>query len=244
MLLAAVLLWGGRVGWVFWEELQPSGPFEMEIMAFEQRDLTNPPPDEAVLFVGSSSIKLWDSIRRDLPRYRVFRRGFGGAQMKDVLAYAHRVILPYEAEMVVVHAGGNDVAAGVDPAEVLRDFKELAEIIHKARPKMRIGFLSLKPSPARWSVRDKLREVNDLIKRHSETDERFIYIDIYEKMLCPRGGARPEIFVEDGLHLNAEGYRIWADAVRPHLPKTARRRLDEALDASTNRHPEPQVTRN
>lgn len=146
--------------------------------------------------------------------------------MEDVVKYAERVILPYDLEMIVVHAGGNDIAAGKQPSEVVKEFKKLVRIIRRADPKIHIAFLSLKPSPSRWPLREELADVNRRIKAFADTDERVVFIDIYDKMISPKGEPRPELFAEDGLHLNTLGYRIWADAIRPVLPKTARKKVD------------------
>lgn len=223
----SILVWLGALAWGLRRDISPPRSWESEVAQFEKRDLTNAPPEEAVLFVGSSSIKLWESLRADLPRYRVFRRGFGGAHMSDVVKYARRVILPYDLEMVVVHAGGNDIAAGATPDEVFEEYKELVKILHRHDPKLRVAFLSLKPSPSRWTIRKNLAEVNEKIAKFAATDARLVYIDIYSKMMGPGEVARPDLFAEDGLHLNSRGYRIWADAVRPHLPQTARKSMSE-----------------
>lgn len=236
ILAGALLVWLVIFSWRLYRELNPA-PWENEIAAFERRDLTNRAPDEAVLFVGSSSVALWETLRNDLPRFRVFRRGFGGAHMSDVVTYAGRIILPYEPLMVVVHAGGNDLAAGKSPGQVLKDFKALVRRIHRVNPQLRIGFISIKPSPARWHLVQAIRQANRMIKAYTEQDERLVFIDIFDQMLDGSGQPRQSLYASDGLHLNREGYRLWADSVRPYLPPEARRRMNELVNVATNAPP-------
>jgi lysophospholipase L1-like esterase len=191
--------------------------FETEIKAFEVADKTNPPPTRAVLFVGSSSIRLWETLAQDFPRAKVINRGFGGSQIADSLAYADRIILPYRPKTVVLYAGDNEIAAGKSPEEVFADFKALARTIHRKLPRTRVRFISIKPSPSRWRLADKIKAANQLIAEFCGQDKRLAYIDVFSPMLGTDGRPRPELFVKDKLHLNAQGYELWARIVAPHL---------------------------
>ena len=196
-----------------------SGParFEAEIKAFEAADRTNPPPQGAVLFVGSSSIRLWKTLARDFPNQKVINRGFGGSHVADSLAFADRIILPYKPKMVVIYAGDNDIAAGKPPETVFADFNALTEKIHAKMPQTRIAFISIKPCPSRWHLADKIRAANEMIARRCAQDKRLVYIDVFGPMLGTDGKPRPELFVEDKLHMNEQGYALWKRIVAPHL---------------------------
>ncbi len=196
-----------------------AGParFESEIKAFEAADKTNPPPRQAVLFVGSSSIRLWKTLARDFPVSKTINRGFGGSRIADSLAYADRIIFPYKPKMIVIYAGDNDIAAGKSPEEVFADFAALVQKIHSKLPRTRIGFISIKPSPARWQLVDKSRAANRLISEHCANNKRLVYIDVFTPMLGAEGTPRAELFVEDNLHLNAKGYELWTRVIAPHL---------------------------
>ncbi|MBM3883569.1 MAG: hypothetical protein FJ387_28335 [Verrucomicrobia bacterium] len=191
--------------------------WEAQILAFEQRDTTNPPPSAAVLFVGGSSIRLWETLKRDLTNYTVFRRGFGGAHLTDLVRYSDRIILPYEPELVLVYAGDNDLAANRRPRQVLADFQALVKRIHGVQPATKIAFISIKPSLARWSLLGRIRRANDLVRDYTEGDARLFYIDLFHPMLNARGEPRAPLFRKDGLHLNDAGYRLWADVVRTFI---------------------------
>ena len=190
--------------------------WESTIAGFEKRDLEKPPPRHAILFVGSSSIRGWDT-RKYFPKIQTIQRGFGGSQVCDSFEYAGRIILPYQPRVVVVYAGDNDIAAGKSPQRVLEDYTALVRRIHDDLPKARIVYIAIKPSIARWRLVGKMRAANQLIETFTKTDERLRYVDIDKPMIGPAGRPRKELFARDGLHLSHEGYVLWTSLVRPHL---------------------------
>src|ERR1051325_1408417 len=160
----------------------PPSKWETEIKAFEAADKTNPPPNNAVLFVGSSSIRLWKTLERDFSEFKVVNRGFGGSQIADSVALAGRIILPYRPRMILLYAGDNDLAAGKLPEEVYTDFKAFVEKVQMTLPKARIGFISIKPSPSRWKLAKNIKAANRLIEAFCQKDERLAYIDVFGRM--------------------------------------------------------------
>jgi len=194
-------------------------PFEADLRAFEARDRESPPPQDAILFVGSSSIRGWD-LDRDFPGLVTLNRGFGGSQMADAAHFADRLIIPYRPRLVVLYEGDNDLAAGKTPEAVLNDFTSLVATINRALPDTRVLVLSIKPSIARRHLIEQMRQTNALLQAAAQRDERLIYVDVFSPMLDERGEVRPELLAEDGLHLNAAGYAAWAAIVRPCLMPT------------------------
>lgn len=194
-------------------------PFEKEILAFETADRTNPPPTSAVLFIGSSSIRLWKTLAGDFPRHRVLNRGFGGSQIADSIRYAPRIVLPYRPRLIVLYAGGNDINGGKSPEQVFADYRTFVKTVHAALPETRIAYISIAPNPARWAQVERVRAANALIESHSKMDPRLMFINVFPKMLGPDGMPRPDIFVADRLHMNAEGYKLWTGIVGPFLEK-------------------------
>jgi len=190
--------------------------WEPRIRAFEARDREEMPPPGGILFVGSSSIVGWD-VKQCFPGLPIVNRGFGGSQVADSLHFAERIILPYRPKIIVLYAGDNDVAAGKSPERVLADYRALVEKIHGALPETRIVFVAIKPSIRRWKLVEPMREANRLIRAVTEKDPRLEFVDIDGPMIGPDGRPRPELFRSDGLHLNAEGYKLWSGLVRPHL---------------------------
>ena len=193
------------------------GPFESEIQAFEVNDKTNPPPQHAILFIGSSSIRLWKTLAQDFPQRKVINRGFGGSQIIDSVNYAERIVLPYRPKQIVFYAGGNDINAGKTPEQVFTDFKGFVEKVSRALPETPIAYISIAPNPARWSQVEKVRVANKLIQDYTRQRPKLTFINVFPKMLGADGQPRPEIFGPDGLHMNSEGYELWKSIISPYL---------------------------
>jgi len=209
----ALLLGFMAAGWCRAE----TNKWEADIAAFEAADKTNPPPKDAILFVGSSSIRLWKTLARDFSEFPVINRGFGGSEMADSVTFAERIVLPYRPRQIMVYAGDNDIAAGKSGEKVAADFKAFVKKVHKALPETRIAYIAIKPSPSRWRLVDKINTANGLIAKFTKTDKRLTFIDVFTPMLGADGRPRPELFQPDQLHLNAQGYELWTQTVRPFL---------------------------
>jgi lysophospholipase L1-like esterase len=195
-----------------------SQPFESEIKAFEAADRKQMPPSGGVLFVGSSSIRLWKTLTQDFPDSVVINRGFGGSKIPDSTRYAPKIVLPYKPKTIVLYAGDNDLAQGRSPQGVLEDFKAFVRTVHAELPQTRVLFIAVKPSPARWKIVEQQREANRLVREFTQTDpKRLGYIDVFTPMLGEDGQPRPELFVKDQLHLSPKGYELWTALVRRHL---------------------------
>lgn len=194
----------------------PADRWEPAIAAFEKQDRESPPPQEGIVFVGSSSIRLWD-VKQAFPDLPCINRGFGGSQMADSVRYAERIVIPYHPRVVVVFAGGNDIAAGKTPQQVATDFQSLVAKIHAKLPQTKIYFVSLFPTVARWKLDDQMRQANTLIAEFIKTDPRLEFVDTRTRMTAEDGGPRPELLRADKLHMNADGYAIWNEIVGPLL---------------------------
>ncbi len=216
--LRALLVLVASCGWVShgWGQPEP-GKWEKEIAAFEATDRAQPPPTNAILFVGSSSIRLWKTLARDFQKWPVINRGFGGSEMADSLHFADRIVLPYRPRQVVVYAGDNDLANGKSPERVFADYRAFVEEIRKHLPGIRIAYVAIKPSPSRWGLEAEIRTANRLIAEYSRSDKRLEFIDIFTPMLDSQGRPREELFLPDKLHVNADGYELWTKLIQPHL---------------------------
>jgi len=191
--------------------------WEAEIKAFEKSDLTNPPPKGAILFVGSSSIRKWTTLAHDFPGKQVINRGFGGSGIADSTAFAGRIIFPYQPKMIVLYAGDNDLAAGKSSEQVVADYRAFVRKVHHRLPKTRIAFISIKPSPSRWRLKEKIRAVNQQIAGMKAG--WLVFIDVYSSMLDADGRPRADLFLSDGLHPNAKCYQLWASLINPWLDR-------------------------
>lgn len=192
--------------------------WESDIAAYEAMDRKSPPVQDGIVFIGSSSVRLWD-VRKSFPDLPVVNRGFGGSQLADSVRYADRILIPYRPKTVVLYAGDNDLAAGKSPEQVLADYKAFAAKVHGALPDTRIVYVAVKPSPKRWALIEKMRETNRLIRAAAEQDPRQVFVDVEKPMLTAEGQPRAELYRPDELHLNEEGYKLWTELVRPHLEK-------------------------
>jgi len=193
--------------------------WEKDVAAFEAADKVNPPPKNALLFVGSSTIVRWKTLQQDYPNVSVINRGFGGNEIADSTYYADRIILPYAPRRIFLRAGGNDLHAGKTPAQVLADFKAFVAKIHTKLPDTEIVYISLSPSIARWTERDATKALNALVADYVNRTPRTMYIDAYNISLDAKGEARTELFVEDKLHFSPEGYKLLIERVRPYVRK-------------------------
>jgi lysophospholipase L1-like esterase len=187
-----------------------------DIRAFEQWDSRNSFPSEAVVFVGSSSIRLWPTARA-FPGYPVINRGFGGSYMADSVYYADRLILKYKPRAVVVFAGTNDIAGGIPAERVHQDFVRLAEIIHAALPDAKIIYLTQTPTESRWHFWDQMRKTDMLNKDFAAGKDFITFVDTADLFLGPNGRPDATLFVEDKLHLSEKGYEIWNALLTPIL---------------------------
>jgi lysophospholipase L1-like esterase len=193
--------------------------WEKDIAAFEQNDREAPPEKDGIIFTGSSTIRRWTTLAADFPGFHVVNRGFGGSQLEDSVYFAGRIIVPREPAAVVIFAGSNDINAGKTPERVAEDFKAFVGKVRSHLPKTAINFIEITSSPKRWDQRDKVIEANRLIRAICEETPGVKFIPVREKFLGANGEPKEELFAEDHLHPNEEGYKILTDAIRPFLPK-------------------------
>jgi lysophospholipase L1-like esterase len=197
-----------------------SGPnkWEKDIRSFEEWDSKNTFAPNAVLFVGSSSIRLW-ATRECFPEFAVINRGFGGSQISDVNYFAHRIVLPYKPKVIVFYAGDNDIAAGKSPKHVFDDFRKFVDLVHNHLPGTRIIFISIKPSLSRWSLWPLMKETNLMVKELSDKDRQVTFADVSKVLLGRDGRPNTKLYVKDNLHLNSKGYEAWTKLLRPMIER-------------------------
>jgi len=191
--------------------------WESDIASFEQADSVVRRRPGGVVFVGSSSIRLWSSMSEDFPGVATINRGFGGSRVRDSTYYADRIVTPYQPSAIVFYAGDNDLFEGRTPVQVRDDFVAFVEKVRGRLPHARIAFVSIKPSPSRAALLPQIREANALVRDFANQAEDVDYLDVFLPMLDAQGQPRDELFVADRLHMNASGYAIWAGVVRPWL---------------------------
>ena len=192
--------------------------WDQAFAAFAADDESHPQPAGGVLFVGSSSIRLWSDLQdqfKDLPV--VINRGFGGSELSGCVKNLNRLVIRYRPSTVLVYAGDNDLAAGTAPEEVLHRFTAFVEGVHRELPSTRIAYISIKPSPLRAALMPQIRKTNELIRDYAQRLDDVAFIDVYTPMLDSAGRPRAELFRADSLHLNADGYALWKRVIGPHV---------------------------
>jgi len=200
---------------------QPHTPqqFQAEIAAITADDAAHPPPRDAVLFVGSSSIRLWTTLAGDFGGVPAINRGFGGSFIADSTFYADRIVVPYRPRLIVMYAGDNDIAEGRSAQHVIDDFKAFVARVRRDLPQVAIAWLSIKPSVARMALWPQMRAANFGVAHWARTQKDVTFVDVATKMLDAQGKPRPELLREDGLHMLPAGYAIWIEALKPVLAR-------------------------
>jgi lysophospholipase L1-like esterase len=191
--------------------------FEKQVLAYEGMDKATPPPTGAILLAGDSQFFRWKTLSEDLPGYIIVNRGIDSFQSPDLLRYFDRLVLPYKPRLIVLHIGGNDVHNGRTAQQVLADFKTFVARARAAQPDVPIAFTSITPSPGRWAEKDVRLEANRLIKEYVATVPRLHYIDLWDAFLTADGKPREDLFVEDRIHPNHDGYLVRVKIMRPLL---------------------------
>lgn len=201
----------------------PPHPFEdptrleADIAAFEAQDAVSPPPENPIVFVGSSSFRLWSEVEDDFAPLPVINRGFGGSFLSESVYYADRIIVPYNPRAVVVYAGENDIGNGRTGQQVFEQFHLLVEKLRESCPDAEIFSVSIKPSPGRGPAIEQIRIANNLIQAWTEDAHHVHFIDVGTPMLGGDGFGRAEFFVEDGVHMKRSGYELWKEVIQPCL---------------------------
>ena len=205
-------------------QAQPAAPapayarWQSSLDAFALNDKQQRPASDGVLFVGSSTIRLWSHLSQDFRQVPVLlNRGFGGSTMRDCNALVRELVIQYKPRHVMVYAGDNDLAEGRTPEGVLRSFQNFVRSVRTELPDTRISYISIKPSPLRLALLPQIRQTNALLASYVQTLPNARYIDIFNPMLTADGLPRPELFLADRLHLNEAGYRLWQSVIATDL---------------------------
>lgn len=200
----------------------PPEKWEKEVSAFEAGEIANPVPKNAIIFVGSSSIRKWTSLATDFPHHQVANRGFGGSQLSDAVHFVERLVLKHEPRFIVVYAGGNDINVNKTPDEVFSSFKAFVGKVREKQPSTPIAYISIAGNPKRWAQVEKVIQANALIEAYTKANPGLLFIDVFHPMLGTDCLPKPGIFSPDNLHMNEDGYKLWAEIVSPYLPKPDR----------------------
>ncbi|MDG1572373.1 SGNH/GDSL hydrolase family protein [Robiginitalea sp. M366] len=194
--------------------------FATEVAQIQTRmDSLWDPAQPAVVFTGSSSIRMWTSLAQDFPGTQTLNTGFGGSQATDLNHYLDPLVLDYQPVQVFIYEGDNDLAEGKRPRRILKTLQAITAQIHARYPGTSVVWLAAKPSISRWKLRSRYRRFNRKLRRHARKAPGVDFADVWTPMLQGRK-LNPDLFIEDGLHMNASGYRLWRAAIAPKLIST------------------------
>jgi lysophospholipase L1-like esterase len=194
--------------------------FENDILSFEKKDQTSPPnKKKLIVFAGSSSIVKWTTLQEDFSDKNVINRGFGGSQTTDLIEYYERIISVYKPKQVFIYEGDNDLGAGQTSEQVFSNFQILFNKIREKSNKVRISFISIKPSPSRKQFIPEIKATNKKIQEFLAQQKNADYVDVFDAMLTANQEFNPELYQSDSLHMTPAGYKIWTRQVRPFLLK-------------------------
>ena len=196
-------------------------PFWNDIQAFKKKDSAQMPPKNAVLFIGSSSFTMWTDVAKAFPGYTIINRAFGGSTLVDQINYVNDIVFPYKPKQIVIYCGENDLAASdtVTARMVLNRLMQLVKMIRQKLPNVAIAYVSMKPSPSRQHLLRKMQDGNNAIEAFLKKSRNAAFIDVYHQMIDANKMPRRELFLDDELHMNANGYAIWQKEIEPFLLK-------------------------
>jgi lysophospholipase L1-like esterase len=195
--------------------------FAPEIAAFAAADKAGAPRPCGFLFVGSSSIRFWNTLSRDMAPLPVINRGFGGSEISDVNYYFDQVVRPYRPRAIVFYAGENDVSDHKSPDQVAADLARFLALKTRAFGAVPVYFVSLKPSKLRWDQFPMQTQTNAKVRAMAADRSDLHYVDVVASML--ENGQPKDIYRPDRLHMTAPGYAIWTAILKPVLLAEAAR---------------------
>ena len=187
--------------------------YEAEVQALEKKINEGKIEKGANLFYGSSSLRLWEDMKNDLAPYMIENIAFGGSTLEACVHFFERLVVPCEPKSIIFYAGDNDLGDGVYHSDVMGHFERLLEKRARYLSGVTFTFISIKPSPARHHLLHRIRLVNSYAKERIEALENVHYIDIHSKMYTSDGMPNSQLYGEDSLHMNSDGYKIWRDAL-------------------------------
>ncbi len=192
-------------------------PFQEAISQFILEDQSIPSKKDPILFVGSSSFTNWKDVKIDLACQKIINRGFGGSTLEDLLSHKEVLFTIYKPKQIFVYCGENDIANKTPSIEVYNRWLRLYTYIRKHNKKAEIYFISLKPSPSRWHLKNEMQKVNEMIKSFIEKQSMTYFVDIWPMMLESLNTPKSEIFLKDSLHMNKLGYELWINELKSKI---------------------------
>lgn len=170
-----------------------------------------------ILFTGSSSIEFWKNPKEDFNNNQILNRGIGGFQISNLIDNFDQIILKYHPKKIVIYCGDNDINDGKSAEIVFGDFCTLYGMLKATLPDVKLYYISIKPSINRWSLVVEMIKANTMINEFLNAKDNAKYVDVFSQMIGENGQPIEKLFIDDGLHMNSEGYRLWTKILKPHI---------------------------
>lgn len=194
-------------------------PFEKEVREISQRLDLEGWQRGSTVFTGSSTIRMWKDLESTFPNEIIINTGFGGSKASDLQTHLFPLVIRLEPSRVFIYEGDNDLWAGVPVAEIMENLDAIVTRLQLTDPAMEIFLIGAKPSPSRWEKMMNYQIFNQQLKEYCLAKEKLTFVDTWKALTDPAGNPRPELYLEDQLHLNDKGYEIWASLFEPFLKK-------------------------
>ncbi len=196
---------------------QEEARFEGEVDDIQKKyDTVFETSQETVVFTGSSSVRMWKDVDERFPDHQVVNTGFGGSQASDLLYHIYNLILRFHPNKVFIYEGDNDLFAKKKPNTIRKTIQDIIDGIHRNDSTTHVVLIAAKPSIARWKLKGKYKRLNRKFERLADDNPSVSYADVWNPML-DGSKVKQDIFIEDGLHMNAKGYQIWYDVLEPFV---------------------------
>ncbi len=211
-ILLAIFLFG-----ILHSNAQDPKRFEKAIKVLTEKEHNFSKNKKRIVFAGSSSIRMWKDVQAAFPEYNVINNGFGGSHFSDLVYYYDELILRPQPDILFIYEGDNDIASGKNPKLIIKEAKQLISKIQKDLPQTRIVLIGAKPSLARWKLKKEYMKLNGLLEHLAKKTKGVGYADVWSAMVDENGDVFTDIFVDDNLHMNEKGYKIWEEVIGKHL---------------------------
>lgn len=194
-------------------------PFEREVREISARLDSMGWKRGSTVLTGSSTIRMWKDVQTTFPDTPILNTGFGGSKASDLEKQLFPLVIRLEPSRVFIYEGDNDLWSDVTAADIMTSMDNIVSRLQLVNPNVEVFLIGAKPSPSRWSKKENYLIFNQMLKEYSQSKEGVTFVDTWKPLTDQDGNPRPELYIEDQLHLNQDGYEIWAEIFRPFFVK-------------------------
>ncbi len=163
----------------------------------------------------------WKTVSNDLAPLTIYNFGIGGTTMKDAAeAFANHLVIPFKPRAVILYEGSNDIARNTTPDQIAIHFRDFYSQVRKALPETRFYVLGIVPSPGpRFDKWEAIQVANGKLEEECERFEWLTFIDTTSGLIGNDSKPRMKCFIVNDIHMNPDGYKVWAKEVAPVVIK-------------------------